>query len=423
MMTREQVTGAYELAKQAYADLGIDTEKAIEALVKIPLSLHCWQGDDVGGFETPDAELAGGGIQVTGNYPGKARSIGELRSDLEKVYSMLAGTHRLNLHASYGEFDGEAVDRDQIEEKHFSGWVDWAKKLGIGVDFNATCFSHPKAADGFTISSKDPEIRAFWIEHVKRARRISAYFGKELGTPCVHNTWVPDGGKDLTVDKTGYRKILMESLDEIFADELPKEYMRDAVETKLFGIGSESFVVGSHEFYMNYANTRGKMVCLDLGHFHPTEQISDKISSMMLFHDELLLHVSRPMRWDSDHVVILNDDILFLTQELVRSGKIDNIHIGLDFFDGSINRIGAWVTGARATQKGLLLALLEPTETLIGYEEAGNNYARMGLLEQLKSMPFGAVWDEACARAGVPLESEIIGEVLAYEQDVLSERA
>ncbi len=421
-MDRKKIETAYEMAKEAYAALGIDTDKAIEALSKIPISLHCWQGDDVGGFESPDAELSGGGIQVTGNYPGKARSIAELRADLEKVFTLISGIPRLNLHASYGEFGDEVLDRDGVEVRHFTGWVDWAKEQGIGMDFNATCFSHPKAEDGFTISSKDPEIRAFWIEHVKRCREIAAYFGKELGTPSVHNTWVPDGAKDNTVDKMGYRRILKESLDEIFSVEYPKEYLRDAVETKLFGIGSESFVVGSHEFYMNYANQNDKMVCLDLGHFHPTEQISDKISSMMLFHDEMLLHVSRPVRWDSDHVVILNDDILYLTQELVRCGKLENIHIGLDFFDASINRIGAWVTGTRATQKGLLMALLEPTDTLVEYEEAGNNYARMGLLEQLKSMPFGAVWDEACVRAEVPVEAEIIENILSYEKDVLSKR-
>lgn len=416
------IQNAYDLAKKQYAALGVDTEEAIARLKTIPLSLHCWQGDDVGGFESPDAELSGGGIQVTGNYPGKAKSIEQLRSDLEKVYSLVPGKHRLNLHASYGEFGGERVERDAIEPKHFAGWVEWAKKLGIGLDFNGTFFSHPYAEDGFTLSSKDEKIRSFWVEHAKRSREIAAYFGKELGTPCILNTWVPDGGKDFTVDKMGYRAQLKRSLDEIFSVEYPKEYMRDAVETKLFGIGSEAFVVGSHEFYMNYAAESGKMVCLDLGHFHPTEQIADKISSMMLFHDELLLHVSRPMRWDSDHVVVLNDDILYLTQELVRCGKIDSIHIGLDFFDATLNRIGAWVTGTRATLKGLLLALLEPTATLIAYEEAGNYYGRLGLLEQLKSMPFGAVWDEYCRREDVSLESTIISEVLTYEEEVLKGR-
>jgi L-rhamnose isomerase len=414
--------GAYRWAQEAYAALGVDTEAAIARLQTIPISLHCWQGDDVGGFETPGATLSGGGIQVTGNYPGKARSIKELQADIEKVYTIIPGVHRLNLHASYGEFGDTFVDRDQIEIEHFTVWVEWAKRLGIGVDFNATCFSHPKAEDGFTLASKDPEIRAFWIEHVKRARKIAAHFGKELGTPSVHNTWIPDGSKDLTIDKTGYRELLKGSLDEIFAVEYPKAYLRDAVETKLFGIGSESFVVGSHEFYMNYAIRNDKMVCLDLGHFHPTEQIADKISAMMVFVDEMLLHVSRPMRWDSDHVVILNDDIIYLTQELVRCGKLDQIHIGLDFFDATINRAGAWVTGARATQKGLLMALLEPTGLLKEYEESGNLYARLGLLEQLKSMPFGIIWDEFCAREGVCRESEVIQEVLTYEQQVLKER-
>ncbi|MDA3833278.1 MAG: L-rhamnose isomerase [Spirochaetales bacterium] len=415
-------TASYQAAKEAYAALGVDTETAIARLTEIPLSIHCWQGDDVGGYETPDAALSGGGIQVTGNYPGKARSVEELRHDLEEVYRLVPGKHRLNLHASYGEFGGEKVDRDQIEEKHFSGWVRWAKKLGIGIDFNATCFSHPKADDGFTLSSKDPEIRKFWIEHVKRTRRIAAYFGRELGSPSVHNIWIPDGCKDFTVDKTGYRSLLKDSLDEIFSEELSAEFMRDAVETKLFGIGSEAFVVGSHEFYMSYAARNNKMICLDMGHFHPTEQISDKISAMMLFNDELLLHVSRPMRWDSDHVVVLNDDILYLAQELVRCGKIDNIHIGLDFFDATINRIGAWVIGTRAAQKGLLLALLEPQEKLLDYEESGNLFGRLALLEQLKSMPFGAVWDEACAREGTAVESEIIDAVLAYEREVFRER-
>lgn len=415
-------TVSYALAKESYASLGIDTEAAIEKLLTIPISLHCWQGDDVGGFERPGATLSGGGIQVTGNYPGKARNLQELRMDIEKVFAWTPGVHKLNLHAIYGEFGGEFVDRDQIEEKHFAGWVEWAKANKVGMDFNASFFSHPNAEDGFTLSSKDPEIRKFWVEHLKRARKISAYFGKELGIPCVHNTWVPDGTKDNTVDRYGYRALLKESLDEVFAEEYDKAYLLDAIETKLFGIGSEAYVVGSHEFYMNYASRNDKMVCLDLGHFHPTEQIFDKISSTMLFFDEMLLHVSRPVRWDSDHVVLLSDEVTALAQELVRSGKLDNVHIGLDFFDASINRVGAWVTGQRATQKALLMALLEPHDTLLAYENEGNLYARMGLLEQLKSMPFGLVWDEACRRAGVPLESDIIDTVLAYEKEELSGR-
>lgn len=413
---------AYEWAKESYAALGVDTDQAIDQLMKIPISLHCWQGDDVGGFESPDSELDGGGIQVTGDYPGKARSIDELRADLSKVFSLLPGNHRLNLHAIYGEFDGKRVDRDEVEPEHFNGWLDWARSERAGLDFNATCFSHPKASDGLTLAHPDKGIRDFWVEHVKRCRQIAAYFGRELGSPAVHNTWIPDGTKDYPVDRLGYRALLKESLDTIFAEALPAEFMRDAVETKLFGIGSEAFVVGSHEFYMNYAIRNDKMVCLDLGHFHPTELIADKISSMMLFFDELLLHVSRPMRWDSDHVVVLNDDILFLTQEIVRSGKIDGIHIGLDFFDGTLNRVGAWVTGARATQKGLLMALLEPREALLGYERAGNNYARLALMEQLKLMPFGIVWDECCRRAGVPESGRVINEVLTYEKQVLKGR-
>lgn len=413
---------AYELAKEAYGEIGVDTEKAMEALARVPVSLHCWQGDDVGGYEAPDATLTGGGIQVTGNYPGKARSVEELRRDLEKVYSLVPGRHRLNLHASYGEFGGKKVDRDEITTKHFTGWAEWAKEQELGMDFNATLFSHPKAEDGFTLASKDKGIRNFWIEHTKRAREITAFFGKELGSPSVHNTWIPDGFKDYPVDRMGHRQILKDSLDEIFSVKLAKHCIRDAVETKLFGIGSEAYVVGSHEFYLYYAALNDLMVCLDLGHFHPTEMIADKISSVLLFTDELLLHVSRPMRWDSDHVVVLNDDIRFLTEELVRSGKIDKVHIGLDFFDATLNRIGAWAVGTRATLKGLLAAYLQPGETLKQYEEQGNFYGRLGLGEQLKSMPFGAVWDVYCLRNGVIPEDRVIADVLDYEKRVLGGR-
>lgn len=414
---------AYELAKEAYGEIGVDTEKAMEALAQVPVSLHCWQGDDVGGYETPDATLDGGGIQVTGNYPGKARSVEELRRDLEKVYSLVPGKHRLNLHARYGEFGGKKVDRDEITTEHFTGWAEWAKEQELGMDFNATLFSHPKAADGFTLASKDKGIRDFWIEHTKRAREITAFFGKELGTPSVHNTWIPDGFKDYPVDRMGHRQILKDSLDEIFSLELDKNYIRDAVETKLFGIGSEAYVVGSHEFYLYYAALNDLMICLDLGHFHPTELIADKISSVLLFAGELLLHVSRPMRWDSDHVVVLNDDIRFLAEELVRSGKIDKVHIGLDFFDATLNRIGAWAVGTRATLKGLLAAYLQPNETLKQYEEQGNFYGRLGLGEQLKSMPFGAVWDVYCLRNGVIPEDQVIADVLDYEKRVLGGRS
>ncbi|MCK5157445.1 MAG: L-rhamnose isomerase [Spirochaetales bacterium] len=413
---------SYQLAHEAYAEIGVDTEIVMENLQKVPLSLHCWQGDDVGGFESPDAELSGGGIQVTGNYPGKAGTIQELRGDIEKVFSLIPGKHRLNLHASYGEFGGSKIDRDKVEPSHFSGWAEWAKEQGVGLDFNATFYSHPLAEAGFTLSSKNKGIRDFWIEHAKRSRKIAAYLGKELGSPAIHNTWIPDGFKDYPVDRIGYRNILKNSLDEIFSEKHPENFMKDAVETKLFGIGSEAYVVGSHEFYMFYAALNNVMVCLDLGHFHPTELIADKISSVMLFSDELLLHVSRPMHWDSDHVVVLNDDIRFLGEELVRCGKLDKIHIGLDFFDATLNRVGAWVTGTRAALKGLMIAMLQPIDKLVEYEEAGNYYGRMGLSEQLKSMPFGAVWDMYCMRNGVVQENRVVPEVFTYEKNFLQKR-
>ncbi len=412
----------YDYAKEQYLEIGVDVKSAIEKLKKISLSIHCWQGDDVGGFETADAELSGGGIQVTGNYPGKSRNIEELRLDLEKMYSVVPGEHRLNLHAIYGDFGGEKVDRDQIEPKHFKSWVDWAKKNNIKLDFNASCFSHPMADSGFTISSKDKKIRDFWIEHIKRARAITAYFGREQGSPSVHNLWIPDGAKDSVVCKMDHRTILKESLDEIFADELSDKEIKDAVECKLFGIGSESFVVGSHEFYMGYALTRNKMLCLDLGHFHPTESIADKVSSVYQYLDEILLHVSRPVRWDSDHVVTLNDDIYTLMQELVRSGKVNNTYIGLDFFDGTLNRIGAWAIGSRASLKGLLFALLEPYKQLKEFEESGNNFGRLALLEESKTKPFGIIWDQYCKDMGTITDSELIKNIMIYEDSVLAGR-
>jgi L-rhamnose isomerase len=414
---------SYRLAEQAYAELGVDTEKALAVLAQVPLSLHCWQGDDVGGFETPDAVLSGGGIQVTGNYPGKARSPQELRQDLDQVWSLLPGSHRLNLHAIYGDFGGSFVDRDEIRPEHFVSWVEYAKERGLGIDFNPTLFSHPKAEAGFTLASKDAGIREFWIEHVRRSREIAAFIGRELGSPAVNNIWIPDGLKDYPSDRLGYRRILKESLDRLFAESYPKEHLLDAVETKLFGIGSEAYVVGSHEFYLSYAALHDIMVCLDLGHFHPTELIADKSSSILLFSPQLLLHVSRPMRWDSDHVVILNDDIRLLSEELVRCDALSRVHIGLDFFDGTLNRIGAWVTGARAVLKGLLQALLQPHERLKSYEEEGNFYGRLGLAEQLKSMPFGAVWDMYCLRSGTVPEERLLEEVFRYEADVLSKRS
>ncbi len=422
VMIQDITVKAYEIAREQYARLGVDTDAVLEKLKEVPLSLHCWQGDDVGGFETDDAQLSGGGIQVTGNFPGKARNPDELRKDIEKVYSMIPGKHRLNLHAIYGEFGGVPVDRDAIEPKHFDGWIDWAKEHTAGMDFNGTFFSHPKADSGYTLSSKDPDIRNFWIEHAKRCRTIGAHIGEKLGSPSVTNVWIPDGSKDYPVDRMGYRRILKDSLDAVFSEDFDPRYLRDAVETKLFGIGSEAYVVGSHEFYMNYANTSGKILCLDLGHFHPTELIADKISSILLFHEELLLHVSRPMRWDSDHIVVLNDDIYALFLELVRSDALERVYIGLDFFDGSLNRLGAWVIGARASLKGLLFALLEPRDTLVAYEESHGYFARLAMLEQLKTMPYGAVWDYYCLTQDSVLESSVIQEVLSYEEKVLRRR-
>lgn len=412
----------YKTAKERYGELGVDTEAAIEAVKKLSLSIHCWQGDDVGGFETPDSELSGGGIQVTGNYPGRARTIDELRADIEQMLSMVPGSHRLSLHASYGEFSGKRIDRNEIEPAHFKGWIDWAKQQSVSLDFNSTYFSHPMADTGYTLADRDPSVREFWIEHGKRSREVSAAMGRAQGGPCVHNVWIPDGEKDYPVDRFGRRELLVESLDEIFEPVFPTEELKDAVESKLFGIGSEAFVVGSHEFYLAYAITRKKLVCFDLGHFHPTELVADKISAAMQFVPELLLHISRPMRWDSDHVVLLSDDVRILAEELVRSGRIENVYLGLDFFDASINRIGAWAVGARSTLKALLAAYLEPQKQLLEYESAGNNFARMALLEELKSMPLGSVWDRYCEAQGVPTDRELIDSVSAYERDVLAKR-
>ncbi len=413
---------SYEMAKHRYSEFNVDTEQAIEKLNHISISLHCWQGDDVSGFEKPNAELSGGGLQVTGNYPGKARTIAELRMDLEKVYLLIPGKHRLNLHAIYGEFGGKQVDRDEIEIQHFQGWIDWAKKLDIKLDFNSTCFSHPKANDGFTISSKAKSVRDFWIEHVKRCREISAYIGRELKSPCIHNLWIPDGSKDSPADRWTHRALLKESLDKIYEIDYDPNEMKDSFESKLFGIGSESYVVGSHEFYLGYGISKGKMICLDLGHFHPTESIADKISAILQFSDELLLHVSRGVRWDSDHVVILNDEVKSVAEEIVRADALDRVHIALDFFDASMNRVGAYAIGTRATLKSFLIALLEPTEQLRSYEEEGNNFARLALMEELKTMPFGAVWDYYCLKKGVPFGGSWMEAVERYEQDILYKR-
>jgi L-rhamnose isomerase len=413
---------AYALSREKYADLGVDTDKAISRLQSVPLSIHCWQGDDVGGFEASASGLAASGLQVTGSYPGKARDVQELRSDLRQAFSLIPGRHRLNLHAMYGEFGGKPVDRNGIEPGHFRGWLEWAKQEGLKLDFNATCFAHPKAAAGFTLSSKDPGVRRFWIDHVRLCRKIAAYLGRELQASCLHNLWIPDGSKDVPVDRWTYRTLLTKSLDEIFETEYSPLQMKDALESKLFGIGSESFVVGSHEFYLGYAFTKGKLVCLDLGHFHPTESVADKISAVLQFSDEILLHVSRGVRWDSDHVVLLNDEIRALAEEIVRGQALDRTHIALDYFDASMNRVGAWVLGARATLRGLLIALLEPQETLQGLDGEGRALARLAALEELKFMPFGPVWDYFCLKNGVPPADFWLREIEAYENKVLSKR-
>jgi L-rhamnose isomerase len=421
-MNKDQVLKSYENAKEQYAALGVNTDEALEKLNQVKISLHCWQTDDVGGFETPDAELGGGGIQVTGNYPGKARTIAQLRQDIEKVMSLLPGKQRLNLHAIYGDFQGQKVDRDQIDVKHFQSWIDWAKKLGTGLDFNPTCFSHPYADDGFTLSSKNEKYRKFWVDHVKLTRKIAAEMGKQLGTPAVNNIWIPDGSKDTPVDRNTHRSLLKKSLDEIFTIDYPKEYLKDAVESKLFGIGSEAMVVGSHEFYLGYAIKNNKLICLDNGHFHPTEQVGDKISSVLQFVDELLLHVTRGVRWDSDHVVIFNDEIQLIAQEIVRANALGRVNIGLDYFDASLNRIGAYVVGVRAAQLAFLFALLEPTAKLKEFETQGKNFERLAYLELLKTKPFGAVYEYYCMINNVPVGEDYIGEIQNYEKSVLSLR-
>ena len=421
-MNKERIEKAYQLAKEEYAELGVNTDSVLQKLNDLAISLHCWQTDDVGGFETPDATLSGGGIQATGNYPGKATTIEQMRADLEKVLSLLPGKQRLNLHAIYGDFQGERVDRNQIEVKHYQSWIDWCKKLGIGMDFNASCFAHPKADGGFTLSSKNEETRQFWVEHVARCRAISAEIGKQLGTPCVHNTWIPDGSKDTPIDRNGYRAILKKSLDEAMTVKYPKEHMKDAVESKVFGIGLESMTVGSNEFYMGYAMKNNILLCLDNGHFHPTEVVGDKISSVLQFVDGVLLHVTRPIRWDSDHVVTLNEDVQLIASEIVRNNFMGRVNVGLDFFDASINRIGAYVIGTRATQKAFLIAMLEPTQSLLDLEEADQNFERLAMLEELKTKPFSAVWDYYCLQAGVAVGMDYIAEIQQYEKDVLSKR-
>jgi L-rhamnose isomerase len=418
----QHIQRAYDAARERYAMLGVDTERAMDALGQISISLHCWQGDDVAGFESPDSGL-GGGIAATGNYPGQARNADELRRDLDLAYKLIPGTHRLNLHAIYAETGDRHVERNELLPEHFSGWRDWAREHGCGIDFNPTLFSHPLANDGFTLASYDPGIRAFWIEHCIACRKVGEYFGHELGSPCITNLWIPDGFKDTPVDRKAPRQLLKDSLDAIFAEPIDPRYNLDAMECKLFGLGSESYVVGSHEFYLGYAIANDLLLCLDSGHFHPTEVISDKLSAILLFVDELLLHVSRGVRWDSDHVVLLSDELQAIAQEIVRGGFLERVHIGLDYFDASINRIAAWVIGTRNSLKALLMALLEPIIQMREAEVAGDFTTRLAMIEEMKGMPFGAVWDYYCLQRGVPVGLGFMDEILAYEAREFPRRA
>ncbi|MCF7622215.1 MULTISPECIES: L-rhamnose isomerase [Bacillaceae] len=411
----------YVAAKQAYANWGIDVDAALETLKKVPISIHCWQGDDIGGFEVNKSELSGG-IDITGNYPGKATTPEELRMDLEKALSLIPGKHRVNLHAIYAETNGEAVERDQLEPKHFENWLNWAKENGLGLDFNPTLFSHEKAADGLTLSHPNEEIREFWINHCIASRKIGEYFGRELGNPCLTNIWIPDGYKDIPSDRLTPRKRLKESLDRIFTAEVDETCNWDAVESKVFGIGSESYVVGSHEFYLGYALKNNKICLVDTGHYHPTETVSNKISSMLLYSDKLALHVSRPVRWDSDHVVILDDELREIALEIVRNDALNQVIIGLDFFDASINRVAAWTIGTRNMIKALLYALLVPNDHLKELQEKGDFTERLALMEEFKTYPFGAIWDYYCKKMNVPVKERWLTQVKEYEHDVLAKR-
>ncbi|MCY8839578.1 L-rhamnose isomerase [Bacillus atrophaeus] len=411
----------FERAKQEYEKWGINVEQVLEKIKQVPISIHCWQGDDIEGFEPNKSELSGG-IDVTGNHPGKAHTPEELRRDLEKALSLIPGKHRVNLHAIYAETSGEAVERDELLPRHFEKWVRWAKDRGLGLDFNPTLFSHPKAADGLTLSHPDIEIREFWINHCIACRRVGEYFGKELGTPCLTNIWIPDGYKDIPSDRLTPRKRLKESLDRIFKENISEKHNLDSVESKLFGLGSESFVVGSHEFYLGYALKNNKLCLLDTGHFHPTEAVSNKISAMLLYSDKLALHVSRPVRWDSDHVITLDDELREIALEIVRNEALDNVMIGLDFFDASINRVAAWTIGTRNMIKALLYAMLVPNGHLKQLQEEGRFTERLALLEEFKTYPFGAIWDYYCEEMGVPVKEAWLKEVKQYEREVLFKR-
>jgi L-rhamnose isomerase len=418
--TPRRIQSAFASAQERYSELGVDVDRALKVVAAIPISLHCWQGDDVGGFENPGG-TPGNGLAITGDYPGKARTPDELRADLDMALSLIPGKHRVNLHAFYGEFGGKNVDRDAIAPEYFKNWILWAKSNGLGLDFNPTCFSHPKAADGFTLAHPNKNIRRFWIEHCIRSREIGAAIGKALGKTCVTNIWIPDGMKDTPADRRAPRERLAESLDAVFKKNIPPKWNLDAVEPKLFGIGSESYVAGSHEFYLGYAVSRNKLLTLDAGHYHPTESIADKISSVLQFLPEILLHVSRGVRWDSDHVVILNDDLLAIAREIVVNGYINCVHIGLDYFDGSINRVAAWTIGARNMVRALLIALLE-TPLIRRAEVVGDFTARLALQEEAKTLPFGVVWDYYCEQQGVPVGEQWLTEVKNYEKNVLSKR-
>ncbi len=418
-MKAELVQKAYEIAKERYAAVGVDTEKVLEQMQNFHLSLHCWQADDVSGFEVQAGALSGG-IQATGNYPGRARNIDELRADIVKAKSYIPGSHRLNLHEIYGDFQGKVVDRDEVTPEYFQSWIDWAKENDMKLDFNSTSFSHPKSGN-LSLANPDEGIRQFWVEHTKRCRAISEAIGKAQDDPCIMNLWVHDGSKDMCVNKYLYRKLLKKSLDEIFATEYKN--MKDCIESKVFGIGLESFTVGSNDFYTAYAAQNNKLITLDTGHFHPTESVADKVSAMLLYVPELMLHVSRPVRWDSDHVTIMDDPTLDLFQEIVRADALDRVHYGLDYFDASINRIGAYVIGSRAAQKCMVRALLEPLAQLRKYEAEDKGFERLALLEEAKALPWNAVYDEFCLRNDVPVGAEFIADVEKYEADVTSKRA
>ena len=418
--TARQVEAAYKRARERYAALGVNTDRAVRTALRVPVSVHCWQADDVAGLEAHEGSLDGGGIQATGNYPGAARTGDEIRADFDQAAKLIPGTLRFNIHAMYAETGSKPVDRDELEPKHFSRWIDWSKARKRGLDFNPTCFAHPMVKDGLTLSSPDKAVRDFWVRHCIATRHIASAIGRKLGNPSVNNIWIPDGRKDSTVDRWGPRARLVESLDAVLANKMP--HLVDTVESKLFGIGCEDFTSGSHEFYLAYAVSRGVTLCYDMGHFHPTESVADKLSATLQFVDRILLHASRGIRWDSDHVVRFNDDLRAVCDEAVRGKALGRILWALDFFDAAINRVAAWVIGTRALRKALLFALLEPWPQLRAREDAGHGAAKLALVEHRAELPFAAVWDHACLRAGVPLAAAWLRDVAAYEVEVLSQR-